>query len=79
MSSPSYAELAATTNFSFLKGASHPEEMTAAALELGHCGLGIADRNSLAGVVRAFSYLNKKRTNKDEKIKEKSTSLTKKD
>lgn len=57
MSSPSYAELAATTNFSFLKGASHPEEMTAAALELGHCGLGIADRNSLAGVVRAFSYL----------------------
>ncbi|MEK8093311.1 error-prone DNA polymerase [Methylocystis sp. IM3] len=57
MSSPCYAELAATTNFSFLKGASHPEEMTAAALELGHCGLGIADRNSLAGVVRAFSYL----------------------
>ncbi len=57
MSSPRYAELAATTNFSFLRGASHPEEMTAAALELGHCDIGIADRNSVAGVVRAFSYL----------------------
>ncbi len=54
---PRYAELAATTNFSFLRGASHPEEMAARALELGHCGLGIADRNSVAGVVRAYSYL----------------------
>ncbi len=54
---PRYAELAATTNFSFLRGASHPEELVARALELGHCGIGIADRNSLAGVVRAFSYL----------------------
>jgi error-prone DNA polymerase len=52
-----YAELAATTNFSFLRGASHPEEMAATALALGHCGLGVADRNSLAGVVRAFSWL----------------------
>ncbi|CAJ0862489.1 DNA polymerase III subunit alpha [freshwater sediment metagenome] len=57
MPAPRYAELAATTNFSFLRGASHPEEMAAAALALGHCGIGIADRNSLAGVVRAFSYL----------------------
>jgi error-prone DNA polymerase len=54
---PHYAELATTTNFSFLRGASHPEEMVARALELGHCGLGVADRNSLAGVVRAFSFL----------------------
>jgi error-prone DNA polymerase len=54
---PAYAELATTTNFSFLRGASHPEEMAARAIELGHCGIGIADRNSLAGVVRAFSYL----------------------
>jgi len=54
---PRYAELAVTTNFSFLRGASHPEEMTATALALGHCGIGIADRNSLAGVVRAFSWL----------------------
>jgi error-prone DNA polymerase len=57
MSAPRYAELATTTNFSFLRGASHPEEMAATALALGHCGLGIADRNSLAGVVRAFAYL----------------------
>jgi error-prone DNA polymerase len=55
--SPAYAELAAATNFSFLRGASHPEEMVAQALALGHAGIGIADRNSLAGVVRAFSYL----------------------
>ena len=54
---PRYAELATTTNFSFLRGASHPEEMAATALALGHCGLGVSDRNSLAGVVRAFSYL----------------------
>ncbi|WP_425487336.1 error-prone DNA polymerase [Methylocystis heyeri] len=54
---PRYAELATTTNFSFLRGASHPEEMVARALELGHCGIGIADRNSVAGVVRAFSFL----------------------
>ena len=53
---PRYAELATTTNFSFLRGASHPEEMAATALALGHCGIGVADRNSLAGVVRAFSY-----------------------
>ncbi|MBY6241137.1 error-prone DNA polymerase [Methylosinus sp. Sm6] len=54
---PRYAELATTTNFSFLRGASHPEEMVARAIELRHCGVGIADRNSLAGVVRAFSFL----------------------
>jgi len=54
---PRYAELATTTNFSFLRGASHPEEMVAQAMALGHCGVGIADRNSVAGVVRAFSYL----------------------
>ena len=57
MPTPRYIELATTTNFSFLRGASHPEEMAATALALGHCGVGIADRNSLAGVVRAFSYL----------------------
>ena len=51
-----YAELAATTNFSFLRGASHPEELVAAAMALGLAGLGVADRNSLAGVVRAHSF-----------------------
>ncbi len=48
-----FAELAAATNFSFLEGASHPHEMVATALALGHTGIGIADRNSVAGVVRA--------------------------
>ncbi|HEY2229919.1 MAG TPA: PHP domain-containing protein, partial [Xanthobacteraceae bacterium] len=50
---PAYAELAVTTNFSFLRGASHPEELVAHAKRLGLCGIGIADRNSVAGVVRA--------------------------
>src|SRR5579862_7006333 len=48
-----YAELAVTSNFSFLRGASHPEELAAAAARLSLAGIGIADRNSVAGVVRA--------------------------
>ncbi len=50
---PPFAELAVTSNFSFLRGASHPEEMMAQAYSLGLAGLGLADRNTLAGVVRA--------------------------
>ena len=53
---PRFAELAAMTNFSFLRGASHPEEMVARAAELGLAGIGIADRNTLAGVVRAHVF-----------------------
>lgn len=49
----SFAELCATTNFSFLRSGSHPEEMVAQAEALGLAGIGIADRNTLAGVVRA--------------------------
>ena len=58
---PRFAELATMTNFSFLRGASHPEELVAQAAGLGLTGIGIADRNSLAGVVRAhvFSRENK--------------------
>jgi error-prone DNA polymerase len=52
-----YAEPIAATNFSFLRGASHPDEMVEAAIALGHSGIGIADRNSVAGVVRAWSAL----------------------
>jgi error-prone DNA polymerase len=48
-----YAEFAVTTNFSFLRGASHPEELVDRAKTLGLAGIGIADRNSVAGVVRA--------------------------
>ncbi len=53
---PRFAELSAMTNFSFLRGASHPEEMVARAAELGLSGIGIADRNTLAGVVRAHVF-----------------------
>ena len=52
-----YAELGITTNFSFLRGASHPEEYVAEAARLGLAGIGIADRNTLAGVVRAHVAL----------------------
>lgn len=52
-----YAELATTTNFSFLRGASHPEDLVMRALLLGHTGIGIADHNSVAGVVRAYGAL----------------------
>src|SRR4051812_27512078 len=48
-----YAELQATSNFSFLRGASHPDELVLAAALLGHQAIALADRNSLAGIVRA--------------------------
>ncbi len=50
---PAYAELHCLTNFSFLRGASHPAELVDRAAELGYTALAITDRNSLAGVVRA--------------------------
>jgi error-prone DNA polymerase len=52
-----YAEIAVTTNYSFLRGASHPGEFVQRAAELGHAAIGIADRNTLAGAVRAYSAL----------------------
>ena len=48
-----YAELRCKTNFSFLEGASHADELVMRAAELGYTALAIADRNTLAGVVRA--------------------------
>src|SRR5487761_2308227 len=48
-----YLEFACASNFSFLRGASHPEELMAQAAKLGLDGLGLCDRNSVAGVVRA--------------------------
>ncbi len=48
-----YAELDTTSNFSFLEGASHPQELVAQAKALGLSAIAIADRNTLAGVVRA--------------------------
>jgi error-prone DNA polymerase len=53
MTPPSYAELQTTTNFCFLRGASHPHELAAQAKALGLAAIGVTDRNSLAGIVRA--------------------------
>ena len=50
-----YAELAVTTNFSFLHGAAHPQEFVAQAASYGLEAIGIADRNTVAGVVRAHA------------------------
>jgi len=53
----SYGELCVTSNFTFLTGASHPEELVRRAVELGLTAIAITDHNSLAGVVRAYSAL----------------------
>jgi len=50
-----YAELQVTTNFSFLRGASHPQEMVLAAKALGLAAIAVTDRNTLAGIVRAHA------------------------
>jgi error-prone DNA polymerase len=52
-----YAELQAASNFSFLRGASHPRELVVGAEALGLEAVGVCDRNSLAGVVRAWSQM----------------------
>ncbi|WP_173933876.1 error-prone DNA polymerase [Chelativorans sp. Marseille-P2723] len=52
---PAYAEFAVQSNFSFLRGASHPEELAVTAKLYGFRALGLADRNTVAGVVRAWS------------------------
>ena len=48
-----FAELCAVSNFSFLHGGSHPEELVERAANLGLAGVSVCDRNSVAGVVRA--------------------------
>jgi error-prone DNA polymerase len=54
-SAPSYAELAVASCFSFLRGASKPDELVGQAKALGHTAIAVADRNTLAGVVRAHA------------------------
>lgn len=49
----SYTELQITSNFSFLRGGSHPHELMEQAVELGYKAVAITDHNTLAGVVRA--------------------------
>jgi len=56
---PGYIELACTTAYSFLHGASSPAEMVQQAIALGHRGIGIADRNTVSGVVRAKIAIRK--------------------
>ncbi|MBI3284639.1 MAG: error-prone DNA polymerase [Burkholderiales bacterium] len=56
---PAYAELFCLSNFSFLQGASHAEELVARAVQLGYAALAITDECSLAGVVRAHQEARK--------------------
>ncbi len=57
MNIPSYAEIGITTNFSFLRGGSHPQDYVRRASQLRLPVIGIADHNTLAGVVRAYKEL----------------------
>ena len=54
-----YTELQVTSNFSFLRGASHPEELVEQAAALGYTHLAITDRNTMAGIVRAYAACKK--------------------
>jgi len=54
LKSADYAELVCTSNFTFLNGASHPQELIAQAAEFGYCAIALTDECSLAGIVRAF-------------------------
>jgi error-prone DNA polymerase len=51
----SYVELQVTTNFTFRRGGSHPEELADQAADLGYEAIGITDRNTFAGLVRAYT------------------------
>ena len=55
-----YTELQVTTNFSFLRGGSHPEELVEQAIALGYTAIAITDINSLAGIVRAHTAAKEK-------------------
>jgi error-prone DNA polymerase len=58
MTTPAYAEIGITTNFSFLRGGSDPRAYVHQASALGIPAIGIADHNTLAGVVRAYKELD---------------------
>ncbi|MEY4750360.1 MAG: hypothetical protein RIQ60_2574 [Pseudomonadota bacterium] len=58
---PACAELVCRSNFSFLSGASHPEELVARAAALGYAALALTDECSLAGVVRAHEEVKRQR------------------
>ncbi|MBR9836278.1 MAG: DNA polymerase III subunit alpha [Rhodobacteraceae bacterium] len=71
-----YAELCVTSNFTFLTGASHPEELVLRATELGLSAIAITDRNTLAGVVRAWSALKTLREDAQEALRVRSSHQT---
>src|SRR3954462_1528898 len=54
-----YTELQVTTNFTFLRGASHPEELVEQAAAYGYTAIAITDRNTFAGIVRAHAAAKK--------------------
>ncbi|MBV8896002.1 MAG: PHP domain-containing protein, partial [Acidobacteriaceae bacterium] len=54
-----YAELQTSSNFSFLRGASHPQEIAATASGYSYAGIAITDRNTLSGIVLAHSHIKK--------------------
>ena len=62
-----YCELHCKTNYSFLTGASHADELVDRAIELGYSALAITDENTLAGVVRAYTAVRdaKKRSEEE--------------
>jgi len=55
-----YSELQVTSNFSFLRGASHPNELVEQAAAFGYKKIAITDRNTLAGIVRAYAAAKEK-------------------
>ncbi len=65
----SYAELCVTSNFTFLTGASHPEELVLRAAELELSAIAITDRNTLAGVVRAWTALHNLRLKTEDTLR----------
>src|ERR1700754_940939 len=71
-----FAELCVTTNFSFLRGGSHPEELVRQAALLGLAGIAFTDRNTLAGVVRGHVMMRelakelKEKKEKGEEVEE---------
>jgi error-prone DNA polymerase len=58
--SAAYVELQVTSNFTFLEGASHAQELVETAVALGHRAIAVTDRNSLAGIVRAHQAAEEK-------------------
>ena len=63
---PAYVELHCISNFSFLRGAAHPEELVEQALRLGYDGMALTDECSVAGVVRMWDGLRQIRKDHDE-------------